>query len=92
VNGGASLGYDVDLALLHHAVCAPRSSVRNRHLSLHRRGGFDRIGGSHSWVLDVNENTLTQLRTQLDEATLEEAREYGRRLTVDEAVAFAVES
>jgi hypothetical protein len=40
----------------------------------------------------VNENTLTQLRTQLDEATLEEAREYGRRLTVDEAVAFALES
>jgi predicted ATPase/class 3 adenylate cyclase len=50
------------------------------------------IGGSHSWVIDVNENTLTQLRVQLDDATLEEAREHGRRLTVDEAVAFALES
>ena len=40
----------------------------------------------------MNENTLTQLRTQLDDATLEEAREHGRRLTVEEAVAFALES
>jgi predicted ATPase/class 3 adenylate cyclase len=52
----------------------------------------EEIGGSHSWVRAVNEKTLTQLRTQLDEATLEEAREYGRRLTVDEAVAFALDS
>jgi non-specific serine/threonine protein kinase len=52
----------------------------------------EEIGGSHSWVIDVNENTLTQLRTQLDDATLAEAREHGRRLTVDEAVAFALES
>jgi hypothetical protein len=52
----------------------------------------EEIGGSHSWVIDVNEKTLTQLRTQLDDATLEEAREHGRRLTVDEAVAFALDS
>jgi predicted ATPase len=52
----------------------------------------EEIGGSHSWVIEVNEKTLTQLRTQLDDATLEEAREHGRRLTVDEAVAFALES
>ena len=52
----------------------------------------EEMGGSHSWVIDVNENTLTQLRRQLDDATLEEAREHGRRLTVDEAVAFALES
>jgi predicted ATPase len=52
----------------------------------------EEMGGSHSWVIDVNENTLTQLRIQLDDATLEEAREHGRRLTVDEAVAFALES
>jgi predicted ATPase/class 3 adenylate cyclase len=51
----------------------------------------EEIGGSHSWVKDVNEKTLTQLRTQLDDATLAEAREHGRRLTVDEAVAFALD-
>jgi len=52
----------------------------------------EEIGGSHSWVIEVNEKTLTQLRTQLDDATLEEACEHGRRLTVDDAVAFALES
>jgi len=52
----------------------------------------EEIGGSHSWVIGVNEKTLTQLRTQLDDETLDEAREHGRRLTVDEAVAFALES
>jgi len=52
----------------------------------------EEIGGSHSWVIDVNEKTLTQLRTQLDDATLDEAQEHGRRLRVDEAVAFALES
>jgi hypothetical protein len=52
----------------------------------------EEIGGSQSWDIGVNENTLTQLRTQLDDATLAEARERGRRLTVDEAVAFALES
>jgi len=51
----------------------------------------EEIGGSHSWVMDVSEKTLTQLRTQLDDATLAEAREHGRRLTVDEAVAFALD-
>jgi hypothetical protein len=48
------------------------------------------MGGSHSWVIDVNEKTLTQLRTQLDDATLAEAREHGRRITVDDAVAVAL--
>ncbi len=50
----------------------------------------EEIGGSHSWVIDVNEKTLSQLRTQLDDATLAAARERARRLTVDEAVAFAL--
>jgi len=50
----------------------------------------EEIGGSHSWVIEANEKTLTQLRTQLNDATLAEAREHGRRLTIDEAVAFAL--
>jgi predicted ATPase len=52
----------------------------------------EEIGGSHSWVKDVNEKTLTQLSTQLDAATLAEALERGRRLTVDDAVALALAS
>jgi predicted ATPase len=50
------------------------------------------IGGSHSWVVGENENTLKKLRIQLDSSTLEEALEQGRRLTVDEAVSLALSS
>jgi predicted ATPase len=50
------------------------------------------IGGSHSWVADTNEETLNELRAQLDSSTLAEALEQGRRLTVDEAVSLALAS
>jgi predicted ATPase/class 3 adenylate cyclase len=52
----------------------------------------EEIGGSHAWVAEVNEKTLTELRTRLDEATLAEALEQGRRLTVDAAVALALDT
>jgi len=37
----------------------------------------EEIGGSHSWVRDVNEETLTRLRAQLDDAILAKALEQG---------------
>jgi hypothetical protein len=40
----------------------------------------------------MNEETLTTIRTQLDEPTLVEAWEQGRALTADEAVALALDS
>ena len=52
----------------------------------------EEIGGSHSWVEDVNRETLTQLRTALDTATLAQALEQGRRLTVNDAIALALSS
>jgi predicted ATPase len=52
----------------------------------------EEIGGSVPWVAGLNEETLTTIRTQLDEAALAEAWEHGRALTVDEAVALALDS
>src|SRR5207247_3522241 len=52
----------------------------------------EEIGGGVPWLADLNDETLTTIRAQLDEARLADAWEQGQRLTVDEAVAFALES
>jgi tetratricopeptide (TPR) repeat protein len=49
-------------------------------------------GVRRSWVAQRNEETLTTLRGQLDEAGMAEAWEQGRKLTADEAVALALAS
>jgi non-specific serine/threonine protein kinase len=53
---------------------------------------FEEIGASAPWVLWMNEETLATVRTQLDETAIAEARERGRTLTADEAVALALKS
>jgi predicted ATPase/class 3 adenylate cyclase len=50
------------------------------------------IGGAPSWVGEVNEKTLATIHTQLDEAAFAEAWAQGQALTVDEAVALALDS
>ena len=51
----------------------------------------DEIGaGSPPFLTKVNEEALTAIRTQLDNATFAEAWEEGRALTPDEAVALAL--
>lgn len=53
----------------------------------------EEIGATfESWVARMNEETLTNIRTQLDEAAFAEAWEQGRALTTDEAVALALNS
>jgi hypothetical protein len=42
------------------------------------------------WVAEMNEETLTIIRTQLDQAAFAEAWDQGRKLTVDEAVTLAL--
>jgi predicted ATPase len=44
------------------------------------------------WAGERNERTLASIRTQLDAAALAEAWKQGRKLTVDEAVALALDS
>ncbi len=50
------------------------------------------IGGSEVWVTRDNQETLTMIRTQLDDAAFAEAWAQGRALTADEAVALALDS
>ncbi len=52
----------------------------------------DEIGGVSSWVTDMNDKTLTTIRVQLDEAAFAEAWDQGMALTVDQAVALALDS
>jgi hypothetical protein len=44
------------------------------------------------WAGERNAKTLAIIRTQLDEAAFSEAWEQGRALTLDEAVALALDS
>ena len=52
----------------------------------------DEIGGVSSWAGRMNEKTLASIHAQLDEAAFAEACEQGRALTVNEAVALALDS
>ena len=52
----------------------------------------EEIGGGEAWVTRMNEATLATTRTQLDEAAFVEAWEHGSTLSVDQAVALAVDA
>jgi predicted ATPase len=52
----------------------------------------EEIGGGEAWVARMNEETLTTIRTQLDDEAFAEAWEQGRMLTADEAVALALDA
>jgi hypothetical protein len=53
---------------------------------------LDELSSSEDWMERTNEETLSSIRTQLDEAAFAEAWEQGRKLTADEAVALALDS
>ena len=53
---------------------------------------YDDGGGAPPWVAKRNDETLTSIRTQLDHAAFAEAWEEGRALTLDDAVALALDS
>jgi len=52
----------------------------------------EQIGVSEAWVARMNEQTLSTIRARLDESAFAEAWEQGRALTIDEAVALALDS
>ena len=52
----------------------------------------EQIGVSEAWVARMNEQTLSAIRARLDEGAFAEAWEQGRAMTIDEAVALALES
>jgi predicted ATPase len=52
----------------------------------------EEIGGGVPWLADLNAKTLTTIHAQLCEAKFADAWEQGQKLTVDEAVTFALDS
>jgi tetratricopeptide (TPR) repeat protein len=52
----------------------------------------DEVGIRRSGVAELNEATLAAIRTQLDDAAIAEAWQRGRKLSVGEAVAVALDS
>ena len=52
---------------------------------------FEGIGAKPPWLATMNDKTLEGIREQLEEAAVAEAWEQGRGLTVDEAVALALD-
>jgi predicted ATPase/class 3 adenylate cyclase len=52
----------------------------------------EELGVSRQYELERDEETLTLIRARLDEAALAEAMEAGRALTVEEAVALAMDA
>jgi tetratricopeptide (TPR) repeat protein len=51
----------------------------------------EQLGAKVPWVTEMNDETLAIIRAQLDEAAFAEAWEQGRKLTLDEAVALALD-
>jgi tetratricopeptide (TPR) repeat protein len=52
----------------------------------------EEVGTRRSTVTELNEATLAAIDTQLDDAAIAEAWDQGRKLTIREAVAFALDS
>jgi tetratricopeptide (TPR) repeat protein len=50
------------------------------------------LGGTMPWVARMEEEALASVRARLDDAVMAEAWEQGARLTMDEAVALALDS
>jgi tetratricopeptide (TPR) repeat protein len=50
----------------------------------------EEIGGGFAWVIDMNDETHSRLKAQLDAGTLADALERGRRLTAAEAIELAL--
>jgi hypothetical protein len=50
----------------------------------------EEVGGGVPWLAEVNDETLQTVRTELDEAAFADAWKHGQKLTLDEAVAFAL--
>jgi non-specific serine/threonine protein kinase len=85
-------GTGENLCRCAHALAAVGDAVTAAELLGGADAVFEGIGASPPWLARMNDQTLAAIREQLDEVAIAEAREHGRALTVDEAVALALES
>jgi hypothetical protein len=75
-----------------HALAAMGEGATAARLLGGSQAVFDGIGASPPWLATMNEQTLAAIREQLDETAVADAREQGRALTVNEAVALALDA
>jgi len=85
-------GTGENLCRCAHAVAATGNATTAAQLLGGSDVVFAGIGASPPWLARMNDQTVAAIREQLDEPVLSEAREQGRALTVDEAVALALGS
>ena len=89
---GDRLAMMVDLCRFAHALAsAGRARTATRVLSA-SDALREEIGANVRWVAELNDDTLIAIRAHLDEAAFNEAWEQGRKLTIHEAVALALDS
>ena len=85
-------GTGENLCRCAHALAAVGEAVTAAQLLGGAEAVFEGIGASPPWLARMNDQTRAAIREQLDEPAVAEARERGRALTVDEAVALALGS
>jgi predicted ATPase/class 3 adenylate cyclase len=81
-----------NLTSFAHALAVTGKQERAARLLSASQALAEEIGADITWVGEVREETLAVIRRELDEAAVAEAWEQGRALTLDEAVALALES
>jgi hypothetical protein len=52
----------------------------------------EEVGSGETWVIRMNAETLTNVRAQIDDATLSQAWERGRALSLEDAAELALYS
>jgi hypothetical protein len=85
-------GTGENLCRCAHALAAEGNAVTAAQLLGGSDAVFEGIGARPPWLARMNDQTLAAILEKLEEPAVAEAREHGRALTVDEAVALALES
>ena len=85
-------GTGENLCRCAHALAAEGEAVTAAQLLGGSDAVFEGIGARPPWLARMNDQTLAAIREKLEEPAVAEAREQGRALTVDEAVALALGS
>jgi len=87
------LGIAENLSRVARTLAVAGSGLRAAELLGSSEALYDETGVAVlAWVAKMNHGTLATIRTQLDDAAATQALERGRALTLDEAVALALDS
>jgi predicted ATPase len=89
---GERLEIAMCLCQVAHALAAARRAETAARLLSCSEVLREEVGGSEAWVARMNEETTAAIRAQLDDAAFAKAWEQGGELTLDEAVALALDS